>query len=156
MTFEVAVLNDIKELTDLRIAYLEEDNGTMEKEILFSIKNDLPDYFRRHLNDDLIVYVVRNETEIVACAYLLMIEKPMSPAFITGKTGIVLNVYTRTEHRHKGYARGLMKMLLDDAVKRKLSVVELKATDDGYHLYKSVGFTDMVSNYHQMKWQNDM
>ena len=29
---------------------------------------------------------------IIACALLLVIEKPLSPAFITGKTGTVLEV----------------------------------------------------------------
>jgi hypothetical protein len=45
-----------------------------------------------------------------------------------------------------------MKMLLQDAVEMNLSSVELKATDAGYNLYKSVGFTDDVSKYHCMKW----
>jgi len=43
-------------------------------------------------------------------------------------------------------------MLLQDAVKMNLSSVELKATEAGYNLYKSVGFTDDVSKYHCMKW----
>ncbi len=36
---------------------------------------------------------------------LLIVEKPMSPSFITGKTGTVLNVYTKPEYRNKGYAK---------------------------------------------------
>ena len=155
MTFELAALNDIKELTDLRIAYFEEDSGIMKKEISFAIQSALPDYFKKHLNNDLIVYAARNEIGIAACAFLLIVEKPMSPAFITGKTGIVLNVYTRPEYRHNGYARTLINMLLDDAAERELSVVELKATEDGYNLYKSAGFTDVVSKYHQMKWERN-
>ena len=33
----------------------------------------------------------------------------MSPAFINGKTGTVLNVYTCPDYRHKGYARLIME-----------------------------------------------
>ena len=33
--------------------------------------------------------------------------------------------------------------------------VELKATEDGYSLYKSIGFRDFVSKYHQMEWRNE-
>ena len=155
MIFEKATVDDIRELVTLRIAYLEEDSGTMNKDVLLSIKAALPDYFLKHLNHDITVYVARNEQEIVACAFLLVTEKPMSPAFITGKTGTVLNVYTRPNYRYKGYAKCLMKMLLHDAVNKNLSLIELKATEDGYNLYKSLGFEDMVTKYHFMKWHNN-
>lgn len=154
MIFEKATSDDINELVTLRIAYLEEDSGAMEKDVLASVRNELPKYFERHLNDDITAYVARSEQEIAACAFLLVTQKPMSPAFINGKTGSVLNVYTRPEHRHKGYAKRLMKMLLDDAAEKELSTIELKATDDGYHLYRSVGFEDDMTKYHLMKWRN--
>ena len=154
MKFDKAALNDIEKLTELRIAYLEEDGGKMEEEILLSIRHDLPDYFKRHLNHDLIVYVARNDFEIVACVFLLIIEKPMSPVFINGKTGMVFNVYTQVKYRHQGYAKRLMNMLLTDAVEKKLCSVELKSTADGYHLYKSVGFQDAKISYQQMIWKN--
>ena len=52
----------------------------------------------------------------------------------------------------RDYKKHLIKILLDDAKTKELSVVELKATDDGYHLYKSVGFEDVVSKYHNMRF----
>lgn len=152
MIFDKATMKDIGELTALRIAYLEEDSGEINGDTLLSIQNNLPDYFMRHLNKDLFAYVAREQHEIVSCALLLVVEKPMSPKFITGKTGTVLNVYTRPNYRCNGYAGKLMNMLLDDAAEKNLSIVELKATDDGYSLYKSLGFVDEVSGYHQMKW----
>jgi predicted acetyltransferase len=75
----------------------------------------------------------------------------MSPSFITGKIGTVLNVYTKPEYRKKGYAKKLMTMMLEDAKTERVSVIELKATEDGYSLYKSVGFEDVVAKYHNMK-----
>lgn len=155
MVFEKADIDDIRELTELRIAYLEEDGGAIDDEALQAIRRDLPGYFERHLNNDLTAYAARDGQEIAACAFLLVVEKPMSPAFITGKTGTVLNVYTKPDHRRKGYAKHLMKMLLKDAADKDLSTVELKATDDGYALYKSLGFEDMVTKYHLMKWENE-
>lgn len=47
-----------------------------------------------------------------------------------------------------------METLLLDAIEKNLSVVELKSTEDGYQLYKSVGFVDEISKYHSMKWYN--
>ena len=151
MTVENAEIADIDLLTELRIAYLKEDYGKLDEEDIRKIRRDLPDYFKKNLNENIFCYLIRDEENITACAFLLVIEKPMSPAFITGRTGTVLNVYTNPAYRHRGYAKKIMEKLLSDAVEKKLSVVELKSTEDGYHLYKSVGFTDEMSKYHVMK-----
>ena len=104
MTFEKATIKDIDVLTNLRLAYLQEDLGNISNEDSTTIQTALPAYYTKHLNRDLMVYVARNQEDIVSCAFLLIVEKPMSPSFITGKTGTVLNVYTKPEYRHNGYA----------------------------------------------------
>lgn len=152
MIVENAEIGDIDSLTELRIAYLKEDYVNLEEEDILKIRRDLPDYFKKNLNENIFCYLIRDEESVIACAFLLVVEKPMSPAFITGKTGTVLNVYTNPAYRHRGCAKKIMNKLLSDAMEKNLSFVELKATEDGYHLYKSVGFTDEVSKYHVMKW----
>ena len=149
MIFEKATIKDINGLTDLRLAYLQEDLGVITNKEL--IQESLPGYYEKHLNKDLMVYVARDDEDIVSCAFLLIVEKPMSPSFITGKTGTVLNVYTKPEYRNKGYAKKLMTMMLEEATAQDVSVIELKSTEDGYLLYKSVGFEDVVVKYHNMK-----
>ena len=151
MIFDKATIKDIGVLTDLRIAYLNEDLGQIADADLELISSSLPSYYTKHLNKDLMVYVARNGEDIVSCAFLLIVEKPMSPSFITGKTGTVLNVYTKPEYRKKGYAKNLMTLMLEDAKAEGVSIIELKATKDGYSLYKSVGFEDVVAKYHNMK-----
>jgi len=151
MIFDKATIKDIGVLTDLRIAYLNEDLVQIADADLELIRSSLPSYYTKHLNKDLMVYVARDGEDIVSCAFLLIVEKPMSPSFITGKTGIVLNVYTKPEYRKKGYAKKLMTMMLEDAKTEGVSIIELKATKDGYSLYKSVGFEDVVAKYHNMK-----
>ena len=154
MVVENANIEDAAVLTELRLAYLKEDYGKLAKDDIEIIRRDLPDYFKKHLNRNIFGYLIREKEEIAACAFLLVVEKPMSPAFITGRTGTVLNVYTKPQYRHKGYAKEIMNKLLSDAVEKNLSVVELKSTEDGYHLYQSVGFVDEVSKYYSMKWYN--
>lgn len=149
-----AQISDIDMLADLRIRYLTEDHGRLNTQDAETIAEKLPEYFRAHLNKDLFCYIVRDGEDIVSCAFLLIVEKPMSPAFINGKTGTVLNVYTRPAHRHKGCAGLIMKELISDARKMDLCTVELKSTDAGYPLYRSAGFTDDGSKYHLMKWKN--
>ena len=149
MKFEKATIKDINMLTDLRLVYLQEDLGVITDKQL--IQESLPGYYEKHLNKDLMVYIARDDEDIVACAFLLIVEKPMSPSFITGKTGTVLNVYTKPEYRNKGYAKKLMTMMLEQATAQDVSVIELKSTEDGYLLYKSAGFGDVVAKYHNMK-----
>ena len=129
MIYTKVTMEDIEQLTTLRIAYLAEDHGELKEKDLEILKRDLPDYFMRNLNKTIFGYVARDEREIIACALLLVIEKPMSPAFITGRTGTVLNVYTKPEYRHNGHARKVMNMLMQDVSDMGLSVVELKATE---------------------------
>ena len=110
--------------------YLVEDNGSIDKNDAEKIREALPDYYRNHLNKDLFAYVVRDEKTIVSYAFLLVIEKPMSPAFINGKTGTILNVFTRESYRRKGYAHKIMDVLLAEAKAMGLVVIDLKSTED--------------------------
>lgn len=148
---EKADINDLEQLVGLRTSYLIEDYGTVPQKKLDKISEKLPDYFRRHLNKDCFVYAAKSENEIVSCCFLTVTEKPSNPSFINGVVGTVMNVYTKPEYRRKGLAGKLMKMMIEDSEKMGLDFVELKATDSGYNLYKSVGFEDAASKYHNMK-----
>lgn len=149
---ERAEANDIWQLMDMRIAYLKEDLGAMDEETEKQLRAELPAYFERNLNRNIFCYLIRDMEETAACAFLLVTEKPMSPAFMTGKCGTVMNVYTKPAYRRKGYGKKIMTALLRDAEKMNLSYVELKSTEAGYPLYKAVGFEDDVTKYHLMKW----
>ncbi|MBQ9484353.1 MAG: GNAT family N-acetyltransferase [Ruminiclostridium sp.] len=152
MIFEKAGVSDTAELTELRTAYLSEDYGGLDADTAARISGSLPDYFRRHIGSDLFVYVCREADKIVGCCFLYISEKPSNPSFISGRTGMVLNVYTLPEYRRKGIAGKLVGMLISDAEELGLDFVELKSTDAGYGLYKSLGFEDAVSKYHDMKY----
>lgn len=153
MRIEKAGFADVDALTALRLEYLIEDNGSPEHRDAETIRNNLPGYIREHLKKDLFVYVIREDDTIVSCAFLLIVMKPMSPAFINGKTATILNVYTLPAYRRRGYARMLMNAMITDAKELNIDVIELKATEDGYDLYRSVGFEDDRSKYHLMKWK---
>ncbi len=154
MTVEKAGTEDVEALVKMRLNYLIEENGSLDAQDLATIRRELPGYFQVHLDKDLFVYVIRDGQTIVSCAFLLIVEKPMSPAFINGRTGIVLNVYTCPAYRRRGCARRIMEALLSEAKRMEISVIELKATANGYPLYRSVGFLEDISRYRIMKWKN--
>lgn len=152
MVFEKAGISDSASLVKLRVSYLAEDYKDMSELQIIQISEKLPDYYYNHLNKDLFVYVCREKEEIISCCFLYITEKPPNPAFINGRTGTVLNVYTKPAYRKRGIAGRLIKLLLSDSEKMGLDFVELKATDAGYNLYKSLGFEDLISKYHNMKF----
>lgn len=154
MKVERPGIADIDALVRLRLEYLREDNGGLARREADAIQSELPAYFADALGRDLFAYAIREGGDIVSCALLLVVTKPMSPAFLNGKTGIVLNVYTRPPFRRRGYAREIMRTLMADAREMELASVELKATEDGYSLYRSLGFSDDRSKYRPMKWRN--
>lgn len=141
---EAATVADIPQLVDLRVGYLTADYGELSGEQLAELTFEVPNYLRYHLGRTLHVFVARDEGSdvIAACAWLLLVEKPPSPRFPHGHTGVLFNVYTVPEHRRKGLARRVMELLIEDATARALDVLELHATEDGYPLYRKLGFED--------------
>ena len=136
---------DIPELIELRMAYLAADFGSIEEDDERAIRKTLPGYFERHLGDDLIAFAMRDDDgtgPVASIALMLVSEKPANPRFPNGHIGTVFNVYTVPEHRRRGLAREVMSALVADTASRKLDLVELNATDEGYDLYRSIGFAD--------------
>ena len=138
-----ATHEDIPQLIELRMAYLLADFGMLDATVEDSIRGSLPSFFERHLGGDLFAYAMRcDDGSIVSIALMLVSEKPPNPRFPHGRIGTVFNVFTVPEHRRRGLARQVMGALVEDARLRGLDLVELNATDDGYGLYKSLGFSD--------------
>ena len=138
-----ATHEDIPQLIELRMAYLLADFGTLDATVEDTIRGSLPSFFDRHLGGDLFAYAMRcDDGSIVSLALMLVSEKPPNPRFPHGRIGTVFNVFTVPEHRRRGLARQVMGALVEDARLRGLDRVELNATDDGYGLYKSLGFSD--------------
>lgn len=62
-----------------------------------------------------------------------------------------MNVYTKPEYRRQGAAKKLLKQMLLEARNMGLDYVELKSTEAGYFLYKSLGFEEVHSKHHNMQ-----
>lgn len=145
-------INDIETLVKMRMTYLNYDfPGTSEEE-LAKINAALPEYFNKHIDKDMFAFAAVEDGTVISGAFLVIIEKPANPAFPTGKIGNVLNVFTLEQYRRKGIAARVMKMLMEYAEGSRLDFLELKATSDGYPLYKKLGFSEEASSYTSMKF----
>ncbi|MBR2683393.1 MAG: GNAT family N-acetyltransferase [Atopobiaceae bacterium] len=149
---ERASLDDLDQLIKLRLAYLADDFGALDPEQIVQIRETLPGYLHKHLDTDLLAFVARAEDgAIMSCAWLLLVEKPPSPRFPNGRTGVLFNVYTAPQYRRQGLARRTMGALIEEAYRLRLDVLELHATEDGYPLYRSLGFSDDSTTHKAMR-----
>lgn len=60
----------------------------------------------------------------------------------TGRVGYVANISTDPAFRRRGYSRATLTDLLTWFRSTGVSMIDLHATADGEHLYRSMGFTD--------------
>lgn len=148
--FDIANKNDIEELIRLRIEYMIDDFGSVTEEEVAGMRKQLPDYFERKLGTELVAFVARDGEKIVSVAYLHIIEMPANSILINGLYGDVLSVYTSREYRHRGLCSKLMENLVNYGKEYGLGKIDLKATDEGYPIYKKVGFTDAQQRYKSM------
>jgi GNAT superfamily N-acetyltransferase len=151
VAFDIANKEDISELIRLRIMYMIEDYGSISEDERNAMEDQLPDYFDRRLGKDIIAFVARADGRLVATAYLLLIEKPANPSMKNGLVGEILSVFTEKEYRGQGISTHLMKDLVNYAKDKELCFIDLKATDEGYSLYKKVGFKDRIQKYKDMR-----
>ncbi len=148
--YDIATKDDIDELIRLRIAYMADDFGSVSEEERAGMEKQLPDYFDRKLGTELIAFVARDADKIVSVAYLHIIEMPANSILLNGIYGDVLSVYTEHEYRGKGLCTELMKNLVEYGKKAGLGRIDLKATGEGYPIYKKVGFEDAEHRYKDM------
>ncbi len=152
LTIGQASVADISALEQLRMDYLKEDFGELTDEQEQMLLAEIDPYLRWHLGTGLMVFVARDdEAGIVSCAWLLLIEKPPSPRFPHGRTGTLFNVYTAPAFRRRGLASKVMDALIEDARIRHLDLLELNATEDGYPLYRSLGFRNAHEKHRAMR-----
>lgn len=151
--YRKADMDDIQKLIKLRIDYLTEDRGELIESDKSAITIQLNEYFLKHIGGYFIAYLAETDFNTIAAAFLVITEKPANPTFITGKTGILLNVFTYPEYRKKGIATALLKCLIKEAKTQNLSYIELSATKSGKPLYEKFGFQIKNSRYTEMKLQ---
>jgi GNAT superfamily N-acetyltransferase len=152
LEFRLAEPDDLHHVIDMRIHYLAEINQKLSDKETNALLNHLPDYYRRHMGKDFFAYLALDNGKPASTVYLLIIERPANLHFITGKNGILLNVYTCPEYRKRGLASVLLSMAIADAKKLNVSNIELQATDMGIPLYEKLGFRHKQPQYTYMEY----
>ncbi len=153
MNIRKATLEDIDLLIRLRFDYLLVDRGSLTTEEKEIIRSQLISYYTKHINTNFIAILAEMDHTVVSTAFLAISEKPANPAFITGKTGTLLNVFTYPEYRRKGFSTQVISQIIEEAKLSGVSSIDLSASPEGKSLYEQLGFTEPKSKYTPMKLQ---
>ncbi len=150
MNIRTAEKSDIDELVRQRLDYLRLEYGIMSEDLLSRIKSQLPEFYEKHLNDDFFAYIAEENGKIISSVFLLVQEKPANQLFITGKTGLILNVFTNEKYRHHGFATTLLNLAIKKSKELDLSYLELTATDEGRPIYTKLNFVPKIPRHPEM------
>jgi GNAT superfamily N-acetyltransferase len=153
MVIRKATIEDLDILIKLRLDYLLADRGSLTPDEENAIRSQLAIYYPKHINNDFIAILAEKDNNILSTAFLAISEKPANPAFITGKTGTLLNVLTYPEYRRRGIATKVISKIIDEAKQLGVSSIELSATQEGKPVYEKLGFTESKSKYTPMRLQ---
>lgn len=138
MEIRKAISSDIDMLVDNRIKFVCSIRN-IEKIDEFRIHTK--EYLQKQLGkDSLIAFIAIDNDKIVSSCILCIYETLPTPSCINGRAGLLLNVYTIKEYRHQGLAYCLLTKIIEEAKKLEVGKIQLDYTDDGYPLYKKIGF----------------
>lgn len=139
-----ADLKDLDEMLKWRKEVLEH---VFEQEISDGLMKENQRYYQNALKEGshqaCYIYF---DGEKAGCAGECFYEEMPSPDNPNGKCAYLMNIYVRKEYRKHGLATHMVDWLIEQARKRNVNKIYLEASDDGYPLYKNMGFKDM-KNY---------
>ena len=142
-TVRRAAARDIPALVELRIAFDDELAGPLPAARSDEHRASIEAYLRSHVPDGrLRVWVADAAGEVVGMAGLIVIDRPPHPRSRRAPEAMVFNVMTTAAWRRRGVGRAVMEALIADGRALGCRRLLLRTSDEGSHLYASLGFTD--------------
>lgn len=80
------------------------------------------------------------DNRVAAGGAVILTPWPAHPYDLECRRATILNVYTYPEYRRRGIARQLIQAMISWCKREGLARVTLHASEDGRHLYESLGF----------------
>ena len=138
MEYRRATAKDIEAFVQNRIEFV---TSIREVADIESFEKNTKEYLKKNINsDELIIMIAVNNNDIIASCMACVFKTVPLPSCLSGKTAEILNVYTKAEHRKKGYAKKLLQLAIEEAKKIGVEKIILEYTDEGLNLYKTLGF----------------
>ncbi len=140
-----ATYSDVNTITELRIELLmavgDVNEGNRSK--VFSANHN---YFKEKLSTGgYTAWIAEVKGKIVAISGLVFFERPPQAENIGGLEAYIMNMYTIPEYRGYGIAQSLLEKCISDCNRLGVGRIWLHSSQEGYQLYKKMGFTDKDS-----------
>lgn len=145
MKLRMATMADIDMIVSLRMQMLHEVADTIPSELQDAVK----EYLNRHMADKTCLCALGEMDGIIAAKAMLCIYDAMpDETNISGRYARLFSVYTLPAYRGKGYMKGLLCYLLNEAGKYGVQEVFASAEEKAIPLYERIGFRLLESEMH--------
>jgi ribosomal protein S18 acetylase RimI-like enzyme len=140
MTIRAATRDDIAEILRQR-RRMYEDMGYRDSAALDAMCSRSAGYLVKAISDGSFrAWLAVERDHVVAGAAIIVSPWLAHPYDLECRRATILNVYTDPEFRRRGIGRRLMEELIGWCKTEGLAGVTLHSSDDGRHLYESLGF----------------
>ncbi|WP_040982746.1 GNAT family N-acetyltransferase [Oceanobacillus jeddahense] len=144
-TIRKASLSDADAITELRMELLTVA-GDVNEENKSNVFNANQIYFKEKLSNGMFTaWLAEDKGTIVAISGLVFFDRPPQGENISGIEAYVMNMYTKPKYRGFGIVRTLLEECISHCKNIGVGRIWLHASEDGYHLYKKMGFVDKDS-----------
>lgn len=141
MEIRKAVSEDIPKIFDNRIRFVSDfSKSELSAEFIENTLNYLKENIGR---DDFLAWLAVDNDEIKSIVVMSIYKVLPTVTNISGKHGLILNVWTHEDYRRQGLAYMLLKNIISQAKAKGVDRVSLKATDMGRLVYEKLGFEDL-------------
>ena len=144
-TVREATSADIPEILRQRRAMYEamanENASYRDPSALSAMVNVSAGYLARAMPEgSFLAWLASAEDRVVAGAAIIISPWPAHPYDLKCRRATILNVYTDPDYRRCGIARQLLEAIIAWCRREGFARVDLHASQDGRHLYESLGF----------------
>jgi len=140
ITIREAAIDDIAEIVRLRRS-MYEDMRYNDAAALQAMSTLTSDYLSIAIPEgSLRAWLASDSDRVIAGGAVLVTPGPAHPYDLECRRATILNVYTDPGYRRLGIARQLMETMIAWCKDNRFTRVTLHASEDGRHLYESLGF----------------
>jgi GNAT superfamily N-acetyltransferase len=140
ITVREASPGDIPEILRQRCG-MYSDMGTKNPDALSAMAKLSAEYLSRAMADGSFrAWLACDGDRVVSGGAVIITPWMAHPYDLECRRATILNVYTDPEYRLRGLARKIMQTIIDWCKHEGLARVTLHASEDGRHLYESLGF----------------
>ena len=120
-----------------------EDMGYADSDALSTMVEVTSEYLKKAILEHTFrSWLACDDDRVVAGGALVICAWPAHAYDLECRRATILNVYTEPEYRRRGIARQVMQTMIAWCRQEGFARVTLHASDDGRHLYESLGFEE--------------